>query len=61
MTLKKCDFCENTVPPGGQCNKCGFIDGMRRQPTDDEFKIAREINKKAKYEQYENLDMLLLD
>jgi hypothetical protein len=61
MTLKKCDFCENKVPSNGQCNKCGFIDGMRRQPTDDEYRRAREINKKQAYKQYENLDMLLLD
>ena len=61
MKLKKCDFCNNRVPPGGQCNKCGFVDGLRRQPTDEEYKRAREINRKYKYKQFENLDMLLLD
>ena len=61
MALKKCDFCDNQVPEGGQCNKCGFIDGLRRQPTEEEFKKARETNDKSKYKQYMNLDMLLLD
>ncbi|MGM5487961.1 MAG: hypothetical protein ACQESG_03355 [Nanobdellota archaeon] len=59
--MKACDFCGNEVPEGGQCNKCGFIDGLRRQPTDDEFRRARQINSKHKYPQFENLDMLLLD
>lgn len=61
MTLKKCDFCNNKVPEGGQCNRCGFIDGLRKQPTDDEFKQARSINQKENYKQFNNLDMLLLD
>jgi hypothetical protein len=59
--MKKCDFCKNNVPEGGQCNKCGFIDGLRRQPNDDEFKHARKINKQNNYKQFENIDMLLLD
>jgi len=59
--MKKCDFCGNQVPPNGQCNKCGFIDGVHRQPTDEEFKKARQINKENNYEQFENLDMLLLE
>lgn len=61
MTLKNCGFCDNQVPEGGQCNKCGFIDGLRRRPTDDEFKNARKINDQNKYKQYVNIDMLLLD
>ena len=61
MDLKKCDFCGNLVPPEGQCNKCGFIDGMRRPPTNEEFGRAREINKKFKYKQFSNLDMLMTD
>jgi len=61
MKLKKCNFCGNTVPQGGQCNKCGFIDGMQRQPTDEEFRAARKINEKHKYKQFVNIDMLLLD
>ena len=61
MAMKKCDFCKSNVPEGGQCNKCGFIDGLRRQPTDEEFKRARQINKENSYKQFENLDMLLLD
>jgi len=61
MKLKKCDYCGNEVPPQGQCNKCGFIDNMRRQPTDEEFKAARSINERFKYEQFVNIDMLLLD
>jgi hypothetical protein len=61
MALKKCNFCNNQVPTEGQCNKCGFIDGFTRPPTDEEFKAAREINKKANYEQFNNIDMLLLD
>ena len=59
--MKKCDFCKNPVPEGGQCNNCGFIDGLRRQPTDMEFKVAREINDKHEYKQFKNLDMLLID
>ncbi|PIN79658.1 hypothetical protein COV16_03075 [Candidatus Woesearchaeota archaeon CG10_big_fil_rev_8_21_14_0_10_34_8] len=61
MALKNCDFCKNKVPSGGQCNRCGFIDGLRRQPTDAEFKKSRQINKDNNYEQYVNIDMLLLD
>jgi hypothetical protein len=61
MALKECEFCNNKVPPGGQCNKCGFIDGLHRQPTDDEFRAARKINEQNRYKQFENLDMLLLD
>ena len=61
MVLKKCDFCKNEVPEGGQCNKCGFIDGLRRQPTDDEFRIARKINEKEGYKQFSSIDMMLLD
>ena len=61
MALKNCNFCENKVPENGQCNKCGFIDGFSRQPTDEEFKEARKINEKANYEQFNNIDMLLLD
>ncbi len=61
MPMKKCDFCGNKVPVGGQCNKCGFIDGLRRQPTDEEFKKARKINEENNYKQFRNIDMLLLD
>jgi hypothetical protein len=61
MALKKCSFCPNKVPAGGQCNKCGFVDGLTRPPTDDEYRRAREVNKKSDYKQYENIDMLLLD
>lgn len=61
MAMKKCDFCSNKVPEGGQCNKCGFVDGFRRQPTNEEFKQARKVNEKNKYKQYKNIDMLLLD
>ncbi len=62
MALKKCNFCvKNDVPVKGQCNSCGFIDGLERQPSDDEFKQARKINNDHKYDQYENIDMLLLD
>jgi len=58
---KKCNFCGYSVPEHGQCNKCGFIDGLQRQPTDEEFKAARAINDKAGYKQFRNLDMLLLE
>lgn len=61
MVMKKCNYCQNDVPDYGQCNKCGFIDGMSRQPTDAEFKRAREINIQNNYPQYKNLDMLLID
>ena len=60
MALKKCNFCDNKVPVGGQCNKCGFVDGLARRPTDAEFKDAREVNKKNNYKQYSNLDTILL-
>ncbi len=61
MVMKKCNFCQNNVPEHGQCNTCGFVDGMNRQPTDAEFKRARDINKQNNYPQYKNIDMLLLD
>ena len=62
MTSKKCDFCKtNDVPEHGQCNKCGFIDGLQRQPNEEEFKRARRINKENNYAQFVNIDMLLLD
>ncbi|MCB9361816.1 hypothetical protein H6504_00130 [Candidatus Woesearchaeota archaeon] len=61
MVLKKCNFCDNKVPENGQCNKCGFIDGLDRKPQAEDFKSAREVNKKEKYDQFENIDMLLLD
>lgn len=61
MALKKCNFCDNKVPDKGQCNSCGFIDGIQRQPSDDDFREARKINEDHKYEQYTNIDMLLLD
>ena len=61
MTLKKCNFCANQVPKDGQCNKCGFVDGFNRPPSDEEFKSARKINEQEKYDQYNSIDMLLLD
>ncbi len=61
MAMKKCNFCENKVPENGQCNKCGFIDGLNRPPSDNEFKQARDVNTKHNYDQFENIDMLLLD
>lgn len=62
MTLKKCNFCkENKVPKKGQCNSCGFIDGLDRQPLDDDFKQARLVNDDHEYDQFQNLDMLLLE
>jgi hypothetical protein len=61
MTLKTCNFCKNKVPNGGQCNKCGFVDGMARKPTDEEYKAARAVNKKHNYKQFVNIDMLLID
>jgi hypothetical protein len=60
MALKKCNYCDNKVPAGGQCNKCGYVDGLNHQPSDDEYRKARETNKKSNYKQYENIDMLLL-
>lgn len=59
--MKKCNFCENKVPENGQCNKCGFVDGLGRKPTEDEYKRARRVNKENDYEQFSNLDMLLVD
>ncbi len=61
MAKKKCDFCGNHVPENGQCNNCGFVDGLNRQPSDEEYKRARDINEQHSYEQFDNLDMLLLD
>ena len=61
MAMKKCDFCSNKVPKGGQCNKCGFVDGFSRQPTDEEFKKARKVNEKENYKQFKNIDMLVLE
>lgn len=62
IALKDCDFCKkNKVPEHGQCNICGFIDGLQRQPSPEEFKRAREINDKHNYTQFRNLDMLLLE
>jgi len=61
MPMKKCDYCNQEVPVNGQCNRCGFVDGFRRQPTDDEFKHARKINEENDYKQFKNLDMLLID
>jgi len=59
--MKKCNFCQNQVPEGGQCNKCGFVDGLNRRPSDAEFKEARRINQQNNYKQFQNIDMLLLD
>jgi hypothetical protein len=61
MALKKCSYCKNKVPEGGQCNKCGFVDGISRKPTDNEYKVARGINRKHNYKQFVNIDMLLLE
>ncbi len=61
MAMKDCRFCGKKVPEHGQCNKCGFVDGMNRPPTDEEFKKARKVNQVHNYVQFENLDMLLLD
>lgn len=59
MASKKCNWCKNKLPVGGQCNKCGFVDGISRRPTEEEFRQAREINDKNSYKQFSNLDMLL--
>jgi predicted ATP-dependent serine protease len=59
--MKKCDFCGAEVPKGGQCNKCGFVDGLRRMPTKEEFEAAKKVNEKAGYKQYRSLDQLVLD
>ncbi|MFH1511581.1 MAG: hypothetical protein ABIF10_07875 [Candidatus Woesearchaeota archaeon] len=59
MVFKKCNWCKNKVPVAGQCNKCGFVDGLNRKPTDAEFKAAHEVNNKNNYKQFKNLDMLL--
>ena len=58
---KRCNFCENKVPMGGQCNSCGFVDGLNRPPSDEEFRAARDINDKHGYDQFKNIDMLLLE
>ena len=60
MALKNCNFCKNDVPSKGQCNQCGFIDGFTRSPSDEEFLAARKVNDAHEYEQFSNLDMLLL-
>ncbi|MEM4755659.1 MAG: hypothetical protein QW594_00840 [Candidatus Woesearchaeota archaeon] len=60
MGLKNCEFCKNQVPEGGQCNNCGFIDGIRKRPSADDFFKAREINTKHQYKQYVNIDMIVM-
>ncbi len=60
MALKDCGFCSNKVPEGGQCNECGFVDGLNRQPSDQEYRIARAINDEHGYPHFQNLDMMLL-
>jgi hypothetical protein len=57
--LKKCDFCTNSVPKKGQCNRCGFIDGLNRMPSPEEFEEATRINEVHEYGQYRNLDLLV--
>ena len=61
MGLKDCNFCKNDVPKDGQCNGCGFVDGFNRPPTDEEFVEARGVNDKHKYEQFRNIDSVLLE
>lgn len=61
MALKNCNFCKNQVPEKGQCNSCGFVDGLQRKPSDEEFLAARKINEEHDYEHFSNLDMLLLE
>ena len=61
MTLKQCGFCDNKVPERGQCNKCGFIDGLTRQPSDGEFVMARKVNEDHNYGHFKNIDMVVLE
>ena len=61
MGFKKCDFCGNKVPNGGQCNSCGFVDGLNRRPTDEEYLEARRINEEHGYEHFYNIDMIILE
>jgi len=61
MSWGKCHNCKNKVPIGGQCNSCGFVHGLHRPPTDYEFIAARKINEKHNYEQFMNIDMLVLE
>ncbi len=61
MTYTKCHNCKNKVPVRGQCNKCGFVNGVQRMPTQDEFMEARKINERHEYEQYDSIDMRLME
>jgi hypothetical protein len=65
-TLIKCQMCEaagtkQDVPTGGQCPKCGYVEGFRRLPTDQEFMQARAINKKNNFPLFRNVDMVLVE
>ncbi|NOZ80505.1 MAG: hypothetical protein GXP63_02435 [DPANN group archaeon] len=61
MGFTKCHNCNNKVPVGGQCNGCGFVHGLMRPPSDSEFLQARKINENHAYEQFRNIDMLVLE
>jgi hypothetical protein len=66
VTLHKCQMCEaagikQDVPTGGQCPKCGFVEGFRRLPTDQEFVAARDINRKNNVPLFRNVDMVLVE
>ncbi|MBU0979161.1 MAG: hypothetical protein KJ709_00005 [Nanoarchaeota archaeon] len=59
MGMKKCNFCENRVPKGGQCNTCGFVDNVQRMPTPEEFERARKVNDEHDYDHFKSIDLLL--
>ncbi len=61
MPYAKCHNCKNKVPVAGQCNQCGFVHGLNRMPTDEEFLQARRINEQHGYEHFDNIDMRLLE
>lgn len=62
MEMIKCQLCKNKMPKQGQCNKCGFLDNPKRiPPIAEDFVEARKVNKEAKYSQFDNLDMRVID
>ncbi|MAE13050.1 hypothetical protein CMO92_00655 [Candidatus Woesearchaeota archaeon] len=61
MALTNCHKCKTDVPKKGQCNGCGFIQGFNKLPSDDEFIEARKVNEAHNYDQFRNIDMLLLE
>ncbi|MFH1591487.1 MAG: hypothetical protein ABIC95_06185 [archaeon] len=61
MGYTRCHNCRKKVPIAGQCNMCGFINGLNRLPSDDEYVVARRVNEAHEYEQFNNIDMRVIE